>query len=163
MWRKAALIGLPFGMAMAVSVPVLGALLSVTTKLIAASIGYRLDSWANLPIYMSMGPAVEEAMRSILILQLLKRANEHAQLKFNVISLGFWFGVFEMIQKIFWRYVDARGISLYDYGWMSVAVGAHVVYSLIFLFILKKFNFFAALTTTLTVHYFYNFLIVSFT
>ena len=148
---------------MAVSVPVIGALLSVTTKLIAASIGYHLVSRASLPIYMSITPAVEEAVRSILILQLLKGANEHTQLKLNVISLGFWFGVFEMIQKIFWAFVDARGISLYDYGWMSVAVGAHVVYSLIFLFMFKKFNFLTALATTLTVHYFYNFLIVSFT
>jgi hypothetical protein len=70
MWKKPALIGLLFGLAMAVSVPVIGALLSVSAKILSFSIGYDLEPFASLPIYISLSPAVEETVRSILILYL---------------------------------------------------------------------------------------------
>ncbi len=163
MWKKPALIGLLFGLAMAVSVPVIGALLSVFVKILSFSVGYDLEPFASLPMYISLSPAVEETVRSILILYLVKHAINDAGLHLKVTSLGLSFGAFEMVQKIYWRDADGRQLAIYDLGWMIVAVGSHVAFSLLFLSMLRRFNFVFALMATMAVHYFYNFLVVAFT
>lgn len=163
MWKKSALIGLLYGLAMAVSVPVIGALLSVSAKILSFSIGCDLEPFASLPMYISLNPAIEETVRSILIVHLVKYAKSDAGLHIKVTSLGLSFGALEMIQKIYWRDTDGRQLAIYDLGWMIVAVGSHVAFSLLFLSMLRKFNFVFALMATMAVHYFYNFLIVAFT